>query len=55
MDGPARQISEPLLGTFKADTEPKGVYVEVHGPGEIGNVKFGNDGRCSEHAAVYQI
>jgi hypothetical protein len=54
VDGSARQISEPLLRTFKADTEPKNVYVEAHGPGEIGNVKFGNDRRRSEHAAAYQ-
>jgi hypothetical protein len=54
MDGSAREISEPLLGTFEADIEPKSVYVEVHGPGQIGNVKFRNDGRRSEHAAVYQ-
>jgi hypothetical protein len=55
VDRSAREISEPFLGTFKADTEPKSVYVEVHGPGQIGNVKFGNDGRRSEHAAVYQM
>jgi hypothetical protein len=54
VDGSARQISEPLLRTFKADTEPKNVYVEAHGPGEIGNVKFGNDRRRNEHAAAYQ-
>ena len=54
VDRSARQISEPLLGTFNADTEPKNVYVEAQGPGEIGNVKFGNDGRRSGHAAVYQ-
>jgi hypothetical protein len=54
VDGSARQISEPLLGTFKADAEPKSVYVEAHGPGEIGNVKFGNDGRRNRHAVIYQ-
>jgi hypothetical protein len=55
VDRSARQISEPLLGTFNADTEPKNVHVEAQGPGEISNVKFGNDGRPSGHAAVYQI
>ena len=55
MDRPAREISEPLLGTFKANTEPESVYVEVHGSGQISNVKFGNDGRRSEHAAAFQI
>ena len=55
VDRSARQISEPLLGTFNADTEPKNVYVEAQGPREIGNVKFGNDGRRSGHATVYQI
>jgi hypothetical protein len=54
VDRSARQISEELLGTFDADAEPKNVYVEAHGPGEIGNVKFGNDRRRSEHAAAYQ-
>jgi hypothetical protein len=55
MDRSARQINEPLFGTFNADTEPKSVCVEAHGTGEIGNVKFGNDGRRGGHAAVYQI
>jgi hypothetical protein len=55
VDRSARQISEPLLGAFNADTEPKNVYVEAQGPREIGNVKFGNDRRRSGHAAVYQI
>ncbi len=55
VDRSARQISEPLLGTFNADTEPKNVYVEAQGPGEIGNVKFWNDRRRGGHAAVYQI
>jgi hypothetical protein len=55
VDRSARQISELLLGTFNADTEPKNVHVEAQGPGEISNVKFGNDGRRSGHAAVYQI
>jgi hypothetical protein len=45
----ARQINEPLFGTFNAETEPKNVYVEADGSGEIGNVKFGNDGRRSGH------
>jgi hypothetical protein len=55
VDRSAREISELLLGTFKADTEPKSVYVEGHGSGEIGNVKFGNHGRRSEHGLAYQI
>ena len=55
VDSPARQISEPLLGTFNADTEPKNVYVEAYGSREIGNIKFGNDWRRSRHAIVYQI
>src|ERR1700722_5920940 len=50
----ACQINELLLGTFNADAKPKNVHVEAHGPREIGNVKFGNDGR-RRHAAVYQI
>jgi hypothetical protein len=50
----ACQISELLLGTFNADTEPKNVHVEAQRPGEIGDVKFGND-RRRRHAAVYQI
>jgi hypothetical protein len=54
VDGSARQISEPLLRTFKVDAEPKNVHVEAYGSGEIGDVKFGNDGRRSEHAAMYQ-
>ena len=45
VDRSARQISEPLLGTFNADTEPKNVHVEAQGRREIGNVKFGNDWR----------
>ena len=53
VDRSACQISEPRLGTFDADTEPEKVYVEAQGPREIGNVKFGNDGR--RHAAIYQI
>jgi hypothetical protein len=56
VDGSAGKISEALLGTFKADAEPKSVYVEAQGPSEIGDVKFGNDGWCAErHAGVYQI
>jgi len=55
VDRPAREIGEPLLGTFKADTETKSVYIEVHGPGQIGYVKFGNDGRRSGHGPAYQI
>jgi hypothetical protein len=55
VDRSARQISEPLLGTFNADTEPESVYVEVHGSGETGNVKFGNDGRRSGHGPAYQM
>src|ERR1700722_13480815 len=54
VDRSARQISELLLGTFNADTEPKNVHVEAYGPREIGNIKFGNDGR-RRHATVYQI
>jgi hypothetical protein len=54
VDRSARQISEELLGTFNADTEPKNVHVEAQGPRETGNVKFGNNGR-RRHAAVYQI
>ena len=54
--GSAAKISEALLGTFKADTEPKSVYVEAQGPSEICDVKFGNNKRCAErHAGVYQI
>jgi hypothetical protein len=55
VDKSARQINELLFGTFNADTEPKNVHIEAQGPGEIGNVKFGNDWRGSGHAAVYQI
>jgi hypothetical protein len=55
VDRSAREISEPLLGTFKADTEPESVYVEVHGPGQIGNVEFGNDGRRSGHGPAYPM
>jgi hypothetical protein len=56
VDGSAGKISETLLGTFKADTEPKSVHVEAQGPSEIGDVQFGNHGRCAErHAGVYQI
>src|ERR1700683_1961511 len=56
VEGSAGKISEALLGTFKADTEPKSVYVEAQGPSEIGDVKFGNDGWGAErHAGVYQI
>ena len=55
VDRSAREISEQLLGTFNADTEPENVCVEAQGPREIGNVKFGNDGRGSGHAAMYQI
>jgi hypothetical protein len=54
VNGSARQISEPLLRTFKVDAEPENVHVEAYGSGEIGDVKFGNDGRRSEHAAMYQ-
>ena len=54
VDGSAGQISKPLLGTFNPDTESKNVHVEAYGSGEIGNVKFGNDGRRGRHAAVYQ-
>jgi hypothetical protein len=54
VDRSARQISEQLLGTFNADTEPENVCVEAQGPREIGDVKFGNDGRDG-HAAMYQI
>src|SRR5664279_1995011 len=54
VDRSARQISELLLGTFNANTEPENVYVETQGPREIGNVKFGNDGRRCGHGAVYQ-
>ena len=55
MDGSARKISEPLLGPFKADAKSKSVNVEAQGSAQIGNVEFGNDWRCSEHAAMYQI
>jgi hypothetical protein len=54
VDGSARQISEPLLRTFKVDAEPENVHVEAYGSGEIGDVKLGNDRRHSEHAAMYQ-
>jgi hypothetical protein len=54
VDRSARQISEPLLGTFNADIEPKNVYVEADGSGEVGNVKFGDNWRRSGHAAIYQ-
>jgi hypothetical protein len=54
VDRSAGQISEQLLGTFNADPEPKNVYVEADGSREIGNVKFGDDGRHSGHAAMYQ-
>jgi hypothetical protein len=54
VDRSARQISEELLGTFNADTEPKNVHVEADGSGEIGDVKFGND-RRRRHVSVYQI
>jgi hypothetical protein len=54
VDGSARQISEQLLGTFNADPEPKDIYVEADGSREIRNVKFGDDGRHSGHAAMYQ-
>src|ERR1700722_11666124 len=56
VDGSAGKMSETLLGTFKADTEPESVHVEAQGPSEIGDVQFGNHGRCAErHAGVYQI
>ncbi len=54
VDRSARQISEQLLGTFNTDTEAKNVYIEADRSGEIGDVKFGNDGRRSGHAAAYQ-
>jgi hypothetical protein len=54
VDRSAGQISEQLLGTFDTDPEPKNVYVEADGSREIGNVKFGDDGRHSGHAAMYQ-
>ncbi len=54
VDRSARQVSEPLLGTFNADIEPKNVGVEAQGPGEIGNVKFGDDG-AGWTLAAYQI
>lgn len=53
VDGSSGKISEALLRTFKADTEPKNIYIEAQRSGEIGNVKFGDDGRCTErHARV---
>jgi hypothetical protein len=54
VDGSARQMSEPLLRTFKVDAEPENVHVEAYRSGEIDDVKFGNDGRRSEHGAMYQ-
>jgi hypothetical protein len=54
VNGSARQVSEPLLRTFKVDAEPENVHVEAYGSGEIGDVKFGNDRRRVEHASMHQ-